>query len=248
MQTCRPIIFTDIDDTLLQSRRKCPPDTPLYDGGYDSQGELISLYSEQQKTLLHWFSDGRIIPVTGRNTAALHRLTVQFQHEKIVNHGALILDEHYDVIPTWRAKIASAIEVWQDFLVDINIRVNAAITQQNLSLRSRVVEDHDVPCYVSIKGDPSQFSQLQSLLDEHKAYQQGAIIHLNGRNMALLPCYASKANAVAFLMNDYKKTYPHSLFIGAGDSHSDLPFMQLCHYMMIPHQSQINQRQIWESA
>ncbi len=237
----KQIVFTDIDDTLIQTKLKCPPETPLHDGGANSQGEMISFYSEQQKTLLNWFNTARTIPVTGRNSAALNRLTFTFKHEKVINHGALILGQDNQVDPTWLQQITSDINAWHEFLIYLESKVQTLIKQHGLTMRCRIVEDYNVPCYISIKGNHHQFEHLKELLTEHKAYRSAAKIHINGRNMALLPCYANKANAVHYLMAHYKKQYDHPLFIGSGDSHTDVPFMQLCHFMMIPNSSQINQ-------
>ena len=69
--------------------------------------------------------------------------------------------------------------------------------------------------------------------------RDGAYIHHNGRDMALLPPFAAKEKAVAFLMDKIRVSEPHPLFLGLGDSFSDLPFMKLCDYLITPTGSQI---------
>jgi predicted mannosyl-3-phosphoglycerate phosphatase (HAD superfamily) len=57
--------------------------------------------------------------------------------------------------------------------------------------------------------------------------------------MALLPPFADKEKAVAFLMRRIRDTVLNPLFLGLGDSITDLPFLRLCHYAITPRGSQI---------
>jgi phosphoserine phosphatase len=41
-------------------------------------------------------------------------------------------------------------------------------------------------------------------------------------------------------MERLREQYPQALFIGIGDSHTDLPFLRLCHYAMLPRVGQIH--------
>ena len=74
----KTVIFTDIDDTLMQTRRKCPvDDSGLVVGARDRQGEPLSFTTSKQQALIRRMHEGAIvIPVTGRNLPALARTEI----------------------------------------------------------------------------------------------------------------------------------------------------------------------------
>jgi predicted mannosyl-3-phosphoglycerate phosphatase (HAD superfamily) len=55
-------------------------------------------------------------------------------------------------------------------------------------------------------------------------------------NVAAIPGYLGKEHAARWLLSEVLQP---ALVLGMGDSFVDLPFMGLCHYAMIPSQSQI---------
>ncbi len=118
--------------------------------------------------------------------------------------------------------------------------VEQRIARDKLALRCRVIEDQGLPVYVSIKGDEDLLAQLETSVEEVWSSPPGQI-HRNGHNMALLPPFANKERAVSYLMQHFRKTHACPLFIGLGDSLSDLPFMRLCHFAITPHASQIQE-------
>jgi len=229
------IIFSDIDDTLIQTKKKCPPNALLYPAGPKSS----SYYSEQQRKLTEWFGHARIIPVTGRDSEALSRVSFAFDHEKIVDHGALILNTDGSLDKIWLEHINDDMLQWRRFLYDLCDRIEKKIKKLSLSLRCHVLSDHGFACYISIKGIAKHFRILDEEVAAHKAFHPAAVVHENGENMALLPHYTSKSRAVQYLIDRYKTEIEHPLFIGAGDSRSDKAFMALCHYQLIPSESQI---------
>jgi hypothetical protein len=62
--------------------------------------------------------------------------------------------------------------------------------------------------------------------------------HVNGNNLAFTPIGISKRDACAHLIKQLGDRGGAPL-IGLGDSLTDLPFMGLCDFMMIPSRSQI---------
>ncbi len=229
------IIFSDIDDTLIQTKKKCPPNTILYPAGPKSS----SFYSEQQRKLTEWFGHARIIPVTGRDSEALSRVSFAFNYEKVVDHGAMVLNADGTPDNIWLEHIKEDVLQWREFLYVLSRQIEEKIKNLSLALRCHVLKDHGMACYISIKGIPEHLRALDEEVAAHKAFHVAAVVHENGENMALLPHYTSKSRAVQYLMDRYKTEIEHPLFIGAGDSHSDKEFMALCHYQLIPSESQI---------
>lgn len=115
-------------------------------------------------------------------------------------------------------------------------------------VRVRMIEDAGLPVYLSLKAPTAAglppLSMLQSVLQASvpdPADAAGWRIHHNGHNAALLPPYACKAQAVRTLMQRLRAEDPDAVFIGLGDSLSDLPYLTLCDFAVTPRQSQIHQ-------
>ena len=231
-------VFADLDDSLFQTLRKCPQDIDLAAAAVDRQGAPLSYMTPQQRALLALLDRAVIIPVTGRNTAALERVHMAFTSYRITSHGALVMTADGYPDAGWLARIKVQHQEWISQLEIALAWVERARVSAGLALRCRIIEDQNMPVYISIKGEQAALEYLNAAI--HEAWgEEGARIHRNGENMALLPPFARKEEAVAFLMQRLRETGDQPLFIGLGDSTTDLPFMRLCHYAMIPQQSQI---------
>ncbi|MFN4150880.1 MAG: hypothetical protein ACK4IX_08035, partial [Candidatus Sericytochromatia bacterium] len=58
----------------------------------------------------------------------------------------------------------------------------------------------------------------------------------NSNNISILPNFLNKINA----LNYFVEKYNPDLILGAGDSITDLDFMNKCHFKMIPANSQLD--------
>ena len=238
-----PVVFTDLDDSLFQTRPKCPVDVPLETAAVDRDGNPLSFTTPEQRQLLDWMAQGTVIPVTGRNSDALSRVRLAFTSYRITSHGALLVDPDGRADPEWLACIHDRYQPWLDRLTESERWLNDIIATERLDARCRIIEDQGLPVYVSLKGSDATVAALAERVRTHW-HGEGAMIHVNGHNMALLPAYASKAEAVGWVMERVNRELDNPLFIGIGDSESDLPFLRLCHYAMIPQRSQIR-HQVW---
>lgn len=231
-------IFSDLDDSLFQTQAKCPPESRLWEAAMDRDGEPLSYFTEPQRLLLTLLQQATLIPVTGRNTAALGRVQLNFASYRITSHGAMVLDPAGKPLPDWLALIDGDHGCWRVSMEAAAAWMQQRIAVEQMPLRCRLIEDQGVPVYVSIKGDAAALSRLA---EEIPGVWQGEAvqIHRNGHNMALLPPFANKARAVRFVMQRLRDMHPDPLFLGVGDSLSDLPFLSLCHYAITPKGSQI---------
>lgn len=233
-------IFADLDDSLFQTKRKCPETSALVTAAKDRNGGVLSYFTGEQKILVTFLQQGTLIPVTGRNTAALNRVQLQFTSYRITSHGAMVLDSNGKPDEEWLTLIQAQCIQWRENLSAVLAQVENHIVNANLALRCRVIDDQGVSVYVSIKGEEGALRRL--LAKVWKLWKaEGVQVHHNGENMALLPPFANKARAVAFLMQRLRGAGVSPLFMGIGDSLTDLPFLRLCHYAIIPRGSQIQE-------
>ncbi len=235
------VVFTDIDDTLIQTLKKLPEESVPEVGAVDKEGLALSYTTVQQRQLIDLINSQHCIPVTGRNQDALNRVLMHFKGFKVVDHGAMVLGSDNQPLPEWLDEIRESSSDWFSILEEYSLAVNSFIAEHQLSLRARVIYDFGHACYISIKGLPADLEHLNDLADRFCALDVNARKHINGHNMALLPPYACKKKAVKFLQKYYLEKDPGTLFIAAADSCSDLPYMGVCHYAMLPVSSQIAQ-------
>ena len=233
------VLFTDIDDTLIQTERKHPGGSEPYVSAVDKEGKAASFSTPQQRLLLSLFEQHHIVPVTGRNKDALDRLVWRFDGFKVIDHGAIVIGHDDKIDQTWFELIEFDTQKWSQILNDYNKRINAYIIDQELNLRCRVISDYGIDCYLSIKGEAVELPRLSEISADFCALDDHARVHINDQNMALLPPYTCKKKAVEFVKNVYLDKGEETLFVGAGDSTTDLPFMSDCDFHLIPSSSQI---------
>lgn len=239
----RPVyVFTDLDDTLFQARSKCG-NAAVHEAAYDKAGEALSYHTEEQLTLLGLFKTATLIPVTGRNLAALKRVrSIEFPWVRITSHGALVCGADERLLPAWERVLEIELPKWSARFAQAVAYAHDHIKAAGLPLRAKVIHDRDIPVYVSIKGERSAIAHMA---EAFQPFWREGTIHRNGHNMALLPSFACKARAVEYVMGLVcEDASVPPLFIGLGDSLTDLPFLKLCHFALTPQGSQIH-RNAW---
>ncbi|WP_086931068.1 hypothetical protein [Agarilytica rhodophyticola] len=230
------VIFTDLDDSLIQTEGKLPSNAQTFLGATDRTGKPLSFFTQSQKALLAMFASANatVIPVTGRNTDALNRVHHDFNSYRVVSHGAVVLTRDGKLCQNWLGEIDRELSHWPELLAKANQEINTIISSLRLDARSRVIVDQDIPAYISVKGESKALAAIrQNHSLDHHFYR-----HENGRNHALMPPYARKKRAVEYLKKQMQLD-DNDLIIGIGDSISDLDFMHACQFSMMPTNSQI---------
>jgi hydroxymethylpyrimidine pyrophosphatase-like HAD family hydrolase len=241
----RLTVFADLDDSLFMTHAKASARAgggELVLAATDKAGDPLSYHSPDQVALLELLGGCALVPVTGRNREALARVvSPHFDDYRIASHGALIYAPHGGPLGAWHADLLVEAARFERALQALAERTRDRFGRDTPGLRARVIEDAGIPVYVSVKveseailPDPRELLALASDLGK------GWRIHKNGRNVAYLPPYADKARAVAHVMEIKRREDPNALFLGLGDSLSDIPFLKLCHFAMIPRDSQIH--------
>ena len=247
----KTVIFTDLDDSLFHSERS------LRELGYTpSSMEIASLISEglpvcyqtkQQAKMFDLLNQAEVvIPVTGRSSESLSRvINPKFVNYQIVSHGALILDPSGSPWTLWQQEIESELHKGAEALRALSEELSAWKISAELNrhdrernVRLKLITDHGYPTYLSVKGPERLITPLATEL--RRTWSQG-VIHHNRRDLAVLPSYASKARAVAFLLSYLKVELEEPILsIGLGDSLSDLPFLMECDFFITPRSSMIH--------
>jgi len=240
-------IFVDLDDTLFQTRRKCPDDAMVLEPrAYLEDGAPISYATPQQTWLWQWLNqDFRIIPVTARNYDAFRRVELPFSQEAILNHGAVVLDANHQLDRDWHADLQRQLPPQRDALHSLWRDIEHYCRDAPL-LKPRLISDFNEVWYGVIKHTQGEESVLHDLLQRvvapHAAITQGLLYwHCNGNNLAVIPQAINKRQAVAYLLERYRRHAQPLLTLAMGDSHTDAAFMALCDYALIPRHTQLHQ-------
>ncbi|WP_428036456.1 hypothetical protein [Amphritea sp.] len=232
------VSFTDLDDTLFYSHRKLRGDEPHRVAALLPDGRPGAYSDAQQQMLISLIGQYAIIPVTGRRTDSLQRVQLTFNSFKVASHGAIVLDEDNQLYQPWQRMLDNEEPAWRTRIGELAQCISGVAVKAGLDLRVRVIEDYGYACYVCIKG---QHDHLRQVIDAQELGipAKGFYRHINERNLAYMPPYASKRNAVAFLKKEISNTSKTTTFFGIGDSISDASFMFECDFQIIPSNSQI---------
>ncbi|WJV55939.1 hypothetical protein PCO85_11455 [Prodigiosinella aquatilis] len=242
----KPVILSDLDDTLFQTRRKMVDELaqkPFRPGALNRSMIPRSFMSEEQSMLVDWLLEhADVIPVTARGTEEISRVTIPFRSWSITTHGAVILTPEGDPDEEWKAHMLASLAVYRERLLDLQRGITTLMAERNVNGWARINYEYgDTPVYLVMKHtDSTQLEALYTLGDEieDRFSAEGFYIHRNSNNIAWLPIPVEKGLATQFLLNKLRAERGVFPVIGLGDSLSDHRFMKLCNWFGMPQQSQ----------
>jgi hydroxymethylpyrimidine pyrophosphatase-like HAD family hydrolase len=238
-------VFLDLDDTIFQTKRKCPPDENVIPAAFGKDGSAMSFFTPKQARLFKLLNDKtRLIPTTARNYSSFLLTHIKQFDYAIINHGGIILTADSAPHPIWFNKISQQLKTVKPQLEALQNHIQQETKKQNRPLRIRLIEDFGLTFYLVIKYEERHYQPLDELLKTIvepylKKENLDFYCHLNDNNLAVLPGFLNKAHAVNFLQQELKTLYHDYISFGMGDSLTDMPYMQLCDYFMTPSNSQI---------
>ncbi|HEX8442017.1 MAG TPA: hypothetical protein VF631_00050 [Allosphingosinicella sp.] len=240
------IALVDLDDTLFQTRRKCPPDladeqlTPL---GFARDGSPLSFATPRQLTFLRWLSETtHLVPVTARSLDALRRVHVPHA-AAICAHGGVILDQAGAIDQGWHAHMAEQAAPHAAALSEMAEAIAEEGRRRGEPVSVRVLSEDGVPLYLLAKHPDADVQALDKVVDAALAkLPSGWTEHRNGNNVAVLPPHLGKHRAVRHILPSLRERFPKAPVIGIGDSRTDAAFMRLCDFAMLPTASQLSER------
>lgn len=239
----RAIALVDLDDTLFQTLRKCPPDVPqerLVPLGFARDGSPLSYATPRQVAMIEWLSETAwLVPVTARSRDALMRAHIPFS-AAIAAHGGVILGEDGMPDAEWHAHVTARADADASALHTLRDRIALEAEERNADLRVRVLDEEGVGLYVLAKHQETDEAALHATVDAVvDEVPAGWTVHRNGNNVAIMPPWLGKQHAVAALLPRLRAAHPDAPVIGIGDSLTDAPYMALCDYAMMPQGSQL---------
>lgn len=241
----KKFLFADLDDTLFQSHKKCPPDTPLTPAAYLKDGSAHSFLTPAQASVLDLFRrEMEVIPVTARNADAYARVRLGFASGAVVNYGGVILGPDGAPEAEWLKRSRTLAEQTLPELNAIAARLGEWTAASGARLRIRIIEDFGIPFYVCAKSEEGDETALDPIDAKARTEWSGpgatVAVHRNGNNFSVLPAWLDKRHAVEHLAGRLRAIHGEIVTFGMGDSLSDLAFMSACDYALVPRRSQIN--------
>ncbi len=241
-------VFLDLDDTIFQTRRKCPANGDITPAAFLKDGSPISFFTEKQRYLFDLLNaNTRLVPTTARNKDAFSRACVEAFDYAIINHGGIILNADGSVHQGWLKQIESKTVLLLPALQALEAQVQGFSEAQNIPFKVRLITDFGLTFYLSVKHEYRDNQALKYLLDTVvnpylKLQNLDFYCHLNDNNLAVLPLFLNKAPAVSYIQQQLDKEHREYLSFGIGDSLTDMGFMKLCDYFITPKNSQIMQQ------
>lgn len=235
------VVFADLDDTLFQTLRKLPPEaqTGLTPATLGRDGQPHSFQTAAQRTLLELLqARAMVIPVTGRDPAAMSRVLLPFESWRVCDHGLTILDAAGQPEPQWQRLVQAQLEPLQAELAAFteSIRPQA----EALGCRLTIYEAHGLPFMTVLKHpqlDMAALAQAQARCEDALPKDHALQVIANANNVSLLPRALGKREAVRYLRQTYFAGAV--LTLGLGDSISDLAFMSECDFALTPQRGQL---------
>lgn len=242
----KPVVLSDLDDTLFQTRRKMVDELalePFRTGAVDRSLSPRSFMTEEQAMLVDWLLEqAELIPVTARGTEEISRVQIPFRSWAITTHGAVILTPEGKPDEVWKAHMLDKLSAYGERLVTMQRLITEMMEAKGINAWARLNYEYDgTPIYMVMKHrDSTRLDELNAIADEIEQQfpTDGFYIHRNSNNVAWLPHPVEKGLAVSWLLEKLRAERGIFPVLGLGDSLSDHRFMQLCSWFGMPRQSQ----------
>jgi hypothetical protein len=242
----RTVLFLDLDDTIFQTRPKCPVGELVRPVAFRRDGTPLSFMTDRQRALLDLFARAAtVIPTTARNLDAFRRVDLAFGHAAILDFGGVVLTPAGELDAEWdtiiRPQAMALAAEWQA----IHTAVERFVAERHLGANARVISDFDMPLYLVVKHPDGDTAKLGPIREELQATSdtERFFIHHNDNNLSLVPRFLGKEKAIPHVLARHVGPGP-VLTLGMGDSLTDLPFLELCDFSLTPRGSQLARQRL----
>jgi hydroxymethylpyrimidine pyrophosphatase-like HAD family hydrolase len=240
-------VFTDLDDTLFSSAAKSASRIDLEPAALLENGQAQSYISPPQQALLAWLYQGaKLIPVTGRSVESFGRLVLSLPGPAIVGFGGVILNAQRQSDPIWARRMQPILAQAQPRFTKLRTGLADWIVQHRAEVWVQMVVELGQEQYLLAQhrhGDLAALAQLaskvlQPWVDAHPGWR----LFQNDNSLIVLPPNLDKADAVQYMMEQLRSAQGEIVTVGVGGNLSDVGFLQLCDYRMVPAQTALAQR------
>ncbi len=242
------IYLTDLDDTLFRSLAKHSEQAGLTRVTTATNGHHGHMDAAQRRVFAALRSTGHVIPVTARSSDAFARVHLNFGTGRaVLANGAVVRDETGRPDPDWSDHTCRIGHRFEPLFEEMSAIVR---TEFGEAARSWVVMEEGAPVYFCVKMNTAEDLAVRDGITAARDLLTGRLdlsgmwAHANGNNLSFTPIGISKRDACLHLIGRLRDRGDAPL-IGLGDSLTDLPFMGLCDFMMMPSRSQIATRIFW---
>ncbi|MFK5976868.1 MAG: HAD family hydrolase [Sulfurovum sp.] len=226
--------FSDIDDTLIQTRRKTDFTKETVVGGYTKDGEENSFFYKGTKLFIDTIikSGMTFIPTTARNMDSYDRTILSKDKNikyAILNFGGVVLIDG-KVDEDWQKQIM------QEYNKILSMQEVYKILQKelmraNVELVIKVLDEFYLSIYNKFNlNNKGVLNSVREILNEFLEIYTDFYLYENDNSFAILPKCLNKKFAVEYLIERYNPI----LTLGAGDNISDMDFMNLADFKIIP--------------
>ena len=234
MEQNRIIFFSDIDDTLIFSKRKIDFSKQIEVGAWDRENKPFSYFYKETKFLLDTLLKANItfIPNSARNLDSYKR-TIFYQHKDvkyaILNFGGLILKDN-KIDKKWAKKVDKK-------LTKLNLKKlkNMLERKFNFEIQIKIIDGFYISIYNKFYRGKKKYSQKIEKILKKFIKNRDLKLYSNIESFAIYPSFLGKEIAMRYLLKKLKPT----LTIGAGDSDADLEFLNLSDISIIPTKSNL---------
>ncbi len=234
MEQNKIIFFSDIDDTLIFSKRKIDFNRQIEVGAWNREGEPFSYFYKETKFLLDILLKAGIIfiPNSARNLESYQR-TVFYQNKNIkyaiLNFGGLIL-ENNQIDKKWEKKVTQK-------LTKLNLEKlkNKLEKKFKFEIQIKIIDGFYISIYNKFHRGEKKYSQKIDKILRKFVKNKDLKLYSNIESFALYPKFLGKERAMKYLLKKLNPTF----VIGAGDSDADLEFLNLSDIAIIPTKSNL---------
>ncbi len=230
----RIFFFSDIDDTLIQTKRKTDFNKNTIVASYTKEGEENSFFYEGIKLFIDTIIDSGMtfIPTTARNLASYQR-TVFYKNPAIkyviLNFGGLLLVDNKED-EAWTKRMNDYYSKVRPLAI-LYTNISQYFKDNDLKLQVKIIDSYYISIYNKFDLDnPKMIEKIRESLKTFLAKEADFYLYENGNSFALLPHFLNKKFAVEYLIKIHKPL----LTIGAGDNISDLDFMRVADFKFLP--------------
>lgn len=242
------MILADLDDTLFSTQRKIPSEQLASSIQATHAGNGSHSYMTARHRQLHgWLDPQRLIPVTARGTDAYANVEswICKGPYSVLANGATVLDEAGRPVEAWNDIVSATLQPHRARLHQLPELITDAAQSMNLDIRVWNVEEPScAQAYTVVKSNLADNGACLKLIESWLVDTLGKDskwrIHRNGNNLALLPPGLSKVAATRFVIEQLSEKGEY-LYVGVGDSISDLEFMRVCDFWVTPSASQVSE-------